>query len=140
MRLSGSRWNIWHTFSSPGARIFVRILHIFGVSSLSTPGAFQMKCLSVSSFQNRIKEAPVDVNEKERFGKHCQQPCPTIREESMGPNTYYQRRSRPSGHDRRPQVPPSQPTTRPVSQRHTCTSAPFRSRSTWLPAYEHERI
>jgi hypothetical protein len=31
----------------------------------------------------------------------CQQPCPAIREESMGPNTYYQRRSRP----KRPRPP-----------------------------------
>jgi hypothetical protein len=89
-----------------------------GVSSLSTPG-----CLSVA-LQTTIKKATLGSKEKRtrRDGKHCQQPCPAIREESMGPNTYYQRRSRPSGHDR-PQVPPTPSTTRPVGQRATYVPA-----------------
>lgn len=49
----------------------------------------------------------------------CQQPCPAIREESMGPNTYYQRRSRP----KRPRPPTgtthaSLPPDRSVSAPH----------------------
>ena len=122
LRSKGSRCNQWPTRSSPGTSSHCWSLHILGVSSLSAPGTFQTESelfVSILSTQNKENTTGRKIKRTRRDGKHCQQPCPATREESMGPNTYYQRRSRP----KRPRPPTgtthaSLPPDRSVSAPH----------------------